>query len=145
MSNWKPQPKQAKALVRKEKEILFGGSRGGGKTDTGQVWLLYDIDKPYYRALVIRRNATDLSDWIDRARQMYLRVGAKYVNNTFKFPSGAVIRTGHLKDENAYAKYQGHEYHKMLIEELTNIGNYEVDDSEAQYILQNRLRQQSAR
>lgn len=39
----------------------------------------------------------------------------------FTFPSGAKIRTGHLKDENAYTKYQGHEYHRILIEELTQI------------------------
>ena len=33
----------------------------------------------------------------------------------------AKIRTGHLKDDNAFSKYQGHEYHKILIEELTQI------------------------
>lgn len=123
MSDWKPQTQQQKALVRIEDEILFGGARGGGKTDAGMAWLLYDIDKPYYRALVIRRNATDLEDWIDRARTMYLRCGARYVNGAFEFPSGAKIRTGHLKDDNAYTKYQGHEYHKILIEELTHIPN----------------------
>jgi len=37
------------------------------------------------------------------------------------FPSGAVFRTGHLKDENAYGKYIGHEYQRMVIEELTQI------------------------
>lgn len=126
--DWIPQEKQKLALARIEDEILYGGARGGGKTDAGQAWLLYDIDKPYYRALVIRRNATDLEDWIDRARVMYTRCGAKYVGNTFTFPSGAKIRTGHLKDDNAFSKYQGHEYPKMLIEELTQIaseGDYE--------------------
>ena len=120
---WQAQPKQKVALARIEDEILFGGARGGGKTDAGQVWLLYDIDKPYYRALVIRRNATDLDDWIDRAKTMYAPVGATYTGNTFTFPSGAKIRTGHLKDDNAFSKYQGHEYQKILIEELTQIVN----------------------
>ncbi len=104
MADWIPQKKQEKALVRTEKEILFGGSRGGGKTDAGQAWLLYDIDKLYYRALVIRRNATDLSDWIDRARFMFAKAGAKYVTGLFRFPSGAVIRTGHLPDEKRLCK-----------------------------------------
>jgi len=119
--HWKPQTKQEFALARIEDEILFGGSRGGGKTDAGQVWLLYDINKKYYRALVIRRNATDLEDWIDRAKNMYAPAGGIYTGNTFTFPSGAKIRTGHLKDDNAFSKYQGHEYQKMLIEELTQI------------------------
>ena len=126
--HWKPQPKQAIALACNEDEILYGGARGGGKTDAGQAWLLYDIDKPKYRALVIRRNATDLDDWIDRAKHMYQPSGGVFVGDTFNFPSGARIRTGHLKDDNAYTKYQGHEYHKLLIEEVTHIAseaNYE--------------------
>lgn len=39
----------------------------------------------------------------------------------FHFPSGAIIRTGHLKDEKAFNKYKGHEYQKIIIEELTQI------------------------
>ena len=125
--HWKPQSKQAIVLSRTEFEIFFGGSRGGGKTDAGIAWLLYDKDHPRYRALVIRRNADDLRDWIDRASWMYKPTGAKRVGNPpeFKFPSGAVIRTGHLKDEQAYTKYLGHEYQKMLIEELTLISREE--------------------
>ncbi len=126
--HWKPQPKQEIALASIEDEILYGGARGGGKTDAGQAWLMYDIDKARYRALVIRRNATDLDDWIDRAKHMYAPAGAIYTGDTFTFPSGAKIRTGHLKDDNAYSKYQGHEYQKELIEEITHISseaNYE--------------------
>lgn len=126
--HWKPQPKQTIALASNEDEILYGGARGGGKTDAGQAWLLYDIDKPRYRALVIRRNATDLDDWIDRAKVMFQTAGGVYVGDTFNFPSGARVRTGHLKDDNAYSKYQGHEYQKLLLEEVTHISsesNYE--------------------
>jgi hypothetical protein len=126
--HWKPQTKQELALKSIEDEILYGGARGGGKTDAGQAWLLYDIDKPRYRALVIRRNATDLNDWIDRAKIMYHPAGGVFTGDSFTFPSGAKIRTGHLADKDAYQKYQGHEYQKILIEELTHItseNNYE--------------------
>lgn len=119
--HWKPQPKQEIALARIEDEILYGGARGGGKTDAGLAWLLYHIDKPQYRALVIRKNFTDLSDWVDRATAMYYVVGGKRANDYFEFPSGARIRFGHLADKDAYQKYQGHEYQNMLIEELTHI------------------------
>jgi len=106
-------------------EILYGGARGGGKTDAGQAWLLYDHEHPKYRALVIRKNADDLRDWIDRARFFYSPVGGEVVGNPpeVRFPKGGIIRTGHLKDDSAYTKYQGHEYPRMLIEELTHISS----------------------
>jgi phage terminase large subunit len=124
VEEWRPHPgPQEEALTRNEFEILYGGARGGGKTDAGLVWLTELVGNPRYRALVIRRNADDLSDWIDRARRMYSVIGAQiaYRPPIIKFPSGATIKTGHLKDENAYGKYQGHEYHRILIEELTQI------------------------
>lgn len=124
MANIELYPKQQEAVRQTAYEIGFGGARGPGKTFAGICWLLYDVHNPRLRALVIRRNAEDLKDWVDRATQVYcVYNNATKVGNPaeFHFPSGAVIRTGHLKDGNAYMKYQGHEYQRMLIEELTQI------------------------
>lgn len=125
---WTPTPKQEEAITRTEFEVFFAGGRGSAKTDAGLMWLLYDIDNPKLRALVIRKNALDLSDWIDRAKWKYATMGVEVVGNpaTIRFPSGAVIRTGHLKDENAFGKYQGQEYQRILIEELTQIPSEEL-------------------
>jgi len=125
MSKWIAQPKQDEALRRAEFEVLYGGARGGGKTDAGLVWLTEGIDNPRFRALVIRKNADDLADWTDRAYRFYTGLGATiaYRPPVITFKSGAKIRSGHLKDAQAYTKYQGQEYHKILIEELTQIPN----------------------
>lgn len=122
---WSPQPKQAEALRRIEFEVLFGGARGGGKTDAGLAGFLYHYEHPLFRGLVIRRNADDLKDWVDRAQRFYKPFGGEKIGSPpeILFPSGAKIRTGHLKDEDAYTKYQGHEYHRMNIEELTQIAS----------------------
>lgn len=123
--HWKPTPRQTEALLAEVDELLYGGARGGGKTDAGQVWMIEPryVNNPAYRGLVIRKNSDDLRDWVDRARRMYEPLGADFKGTPTEihFPSGAIIRTGHLKDENAYGKYQGHEYQKMLLEELTKI------------------------
>jgi hypothetical protein len=128
--HWEPNPgPQTDVLERLEDEILYGGARGGGKTDAGMVWMVEPnyISNPRYAGLVIRKNADDLSDWIERATLMYRSVSGKVTGKppVIRFPSGAYIRLGHLKDENAYEKYQGHEYHKILLEELTQIPNEE--------------------
>lgn len=112
-------------------EILYGGARGGGKTDAGIYWMIKPIEglgwqptvtHPYFRGLVLRRSAKDLSDWLDRAERVYKAYGARLRDRNkspfFEFPSGAKIFAGHLKD---VAQYLGHEYQRMLIEELTQI------------------------
>lgn len=124
IQEWRPYPKQEIALKASVYELLYGGARGGGKTEAGIMWLLYPIDNPTYQALVIRQNFIDLQDWFDRASRVYCSPPFNAIargRNEFVFPSGAKIKLGHLKDAQAYTKYQGHEYQRMLIEELTQI------------------------
>ena len=107
---------------------MYGGARGGGKTDAGMAWLLRHINNPLYRALIIRKNYIDLADWIDRARYMYRGCNAHFAGKPveIKFPSGATFRAGHLKDPSSFENYLGQEYQRMLIEELTLIPQQEL-------------------
>lgn len=113
------------------REILYGGARGGGKTEWGIVRAgpaRKRNQHPKYRALVIRLNAVDLSDWVDRAVQMWEPWGVRKKGADqpiFIFPTGGVVRTGHLADEKAYTKYMGHQYHTVLVEEMTHIPTLE--------------------
>lgn len=128
---WRPHPgPQEEALKRGEFEILYGGARAGGKTEAGLIWEIEPsyINHPKYRGIVIRENAKDLAQWIDRAEAMYSTFGIRKVGNPVSFvaPSGAKIWTGHLKDESSYKHYLGQEYQKILIEELTTIPSEEL-------------------
>lgn len=121
---WRPQVgPQTEVLRWRIFETFFGGARGGGKSEAGRAWMMIDIAHRKYRGLVIRKNSNDLTDWLDKAREMYTPMGAQFVGQQteIRFPWGAIIRTGHLNDDNAYEKYQGQEYHRMNIEELTQI------------------------
>ena len=108
-------------------EILYGGARGGGKTDAGIAWFCEPeyLIQPRFRGLVLRETQEDLRDWIDRAERVFSLFGGKLKGKPafFQFPTGAKILTGHLKDEKSLRKYQGQEYQKVLIEELTQIPN----------------------
>lgn len=126
MIEWKPfDGMQTSMLQSKCFETLAGGSRGPGKTDGGVMWLIkpYLLKEPRARALVIRKNSDDLGDWLDRARYWYKRYGGEVTGKPglVKFPSGYTIKLGHLKDDQAYTKYQGQEFQRILIEELTQI------------------------
>lgn len=124
---WQPNPgQQTFALQRKEREILYGGARGGGKTDAAVAWPLRWIHNPLLRFLVVRRNSGDLNDWIDRAKRVWAGTGAEFVAREVRFPSGAVGSFGHLHDDDAYERFQGKEFQKMIIEELTHIPSEEL-------------------
>lgn len=142
---WQAFPRQEDALTRTEFEILYGGARGGGKTAAGIIWLLLGNDivghphsytvadqgyylHPRYRALILRKNQSDMLGWIDEAKQIYGAdgkglLGAIYTARPcqFVFPSGATLVIGHLDDDDAYEKYQGQQFVRILIEELTQI------------------------
>lgn len=108
---------------RRYREILFGGARGPGKTDASIAVLSDRFPDPRAKQLVIRRNAEDLSDFEDRASQAYRVLGAKLRRKPMILSakgSGRILG-GHLKDDEAYSKYQGHEYCRINIEELTQI------------------------
>lgn len=108
---------------RRYREILFGGARGPGKTDASIAILGGRFRDPRAKQLVIRRNAEDLSDFQDRASLAYKAMGAKLSRKPMVISGKGTGRIlgGHLKDDDAYSKYQGHEYCRINIEELTQI------------------------
>tara|TARA_Y100001938_G_scaffold65761_1_gene91302 strand:+ start:564 stop:1973 length:1410 start_codon:yes stop_codon:yes gene_type:complete len=121
---WKPHKgQQTKSLSQPDSvfEIAFGGSRGGGKTAAGIAWLLKGTEDPGFTGLVIRRNHSDLRQWIDQARQIYVHAKVTGKPTIFEFPSGAKIYTGHLKDADAFTQFQGWNITRLLIEELGQI------------------------
>jgi hypothetical protein len=128
-SVWTPFPRQSAVLERSEREVLTGGSRGGGKTELAQAWLgepeYFYHSK--YRALIIRKNRKDLDDFLFRLKHFFNNA-IEITGNPpkIKFPKGGEGVCGHMDDANAWEDYVGHEYQKILWEELTLIPQEEM-------------------
>lgn len=132
-------------------EVLFGGSAGPGKTFALVLDALglqykdtplqkFAIHVPEYRAVLFRRQTTQLADIIDECKKYYYEFDARYIAGrkgdpgvSFNFPSlytkagvtyktyttGARIFLCHLNEEKDKENHHGFEYQFVGFDELT--------------------------
>ncbi len=87
------------------------------------------VDVPGYAALILRRTFAELEqpnnvipismDWFGQAPEN-VRPRYNSTDHEWRFPSGAVIRFGHLDHPDAMVRYQGGGYHFVGFDELTH-------------------------
>jgi predicted phage terminase large subunit-like protein len=117
-----PTPAQAAFLIRPEKESLFGGQAGPGKSTALLTAALQYVDLPDYAALLLRRTLKELSlpgglmqvghSWLVRSDARW-----DFDNKTWHFPSGATLTFGYLDTEADLERYQGSEYQFIGMDE----------------------------
>ena len=111
-------------MSRFENEALYGGAAGGGKSDCALVEALRQVNIPHYRGLILRKTYPQLSELIDRSRELYLSAfpKAKYndTKHCWSFPSGAKIYFGAMQYTKDRTNYQGKRYDFIDFDELTH-------------------------
>lgn len=72
--------------------------------------------------LMVRRQRTELYDTIERSKQLFSPLGAKFneTEKLWKFPNGARLRFAYLENDSDAEMYQGHSYTRLYVEEIGN-------------------------
>ena len=121
---WTPQTRQAVFQSRSEYEALYGGAAGGGKSDALLTEALRQVHIGHYRGLILRKTYPQLSELVDRSRELYKRAypGAVYNDSKhfWQFPSGAKIYFGAMQHTKDRINYQGKRYDFIAFDELTH-------------------------
>lgn len=122
---WSPQPGPQHALLECPVfEIFYGGARGGGKTDGMLGKWAIKADKYGEDAVGVffRKTREDLKEAIERSKQLYAPLGAKFHESGkhWLFPNGARLKFQYLERDKDAENYQGHNYTDLFFEELTH-------------------------
>lgn len=126
-----PTPKQsAFLLMNNQKEVLYGGAAGGGKSVAQLMAALQYVDIPGYSAILFRKTYADLTlpnALIDMSKQWLMpfvdsgEVKWSEKDKKYTFPSGATLNFGYLESANDCYRYQGAEFQYIGMDEVTHI------------------------
>lgn len=122
---WAPQEGPQTALLQCPIfEVFYGGARGGGKTESSiGDWLQHSSE--YGEAAIgifVRRKFKQLAEVIARTKQIFPKMGGKYNEQKaeWRMPGGGRLKFVYLERDSDAEEYQGHNYTRVYVEEVTN-------------------------
>lgn len=121
---WAPQPGPQTEAIRRTwvTELLFGGARGGGKSDYLLGDFLQDVQRygSAWQGVLFRRTYPELQEIIGRAKAIMVPSGAtwKEAAKEWSWPNGACLRMRYLERDDDATRYQGHQYSWIGWDEL---------------------------
>jgi len=134
VDTWQPTPKQALFLSCPHYEVLYGGAKGGGKTDAMLRMHLAQLQVSEERfvrtkqkskgwAVFFRESMPQLEEVIVRSQLIFPQMGATYKSDThtWVWPSGYRFQFAHLHDPDSHIAWNGKELTLLMIDQVEEI------------------------
>jgi hypothetical protein len=114
---------QTAFLAASEREVLYGGAAGGGKSYAVLADPVRFFENPRFKGLILRRTNDELQELKWKSRELYEKAvpGAKWrdKDSMWVFPSGAQLWMTYLDRDDDVMRYQGQAFTWIAFDELT--------------------------
>lgn len=126
---WRPFPgPQTSFLAATEFEVLYGGAKGGMKSESLLMGATRQVHLERYKALVLRETYPELQELMDRSHRVFPRmVGSpawKGDEKRWVWPNGGgVIQFGYCQTREDVERYHGGEWATINFDEIGNVAD----------------------
>lgn len=114
---------QTEFLAASEREVLYGGAAGGGKSYGLIADPLRYFGNGNFNGLILRRTNDELRELVWKSQELYPQAypGAKWAEkkSQWTFPSGARLWMTYLERDEDVLRYQGQAFSYIGVDELT--------------------------
>jgi hypothetical protein len=121
---FKPNPgPQTSFLSASEREVLYGGAAGGGKSYAMLADPLHGLNDPHFSGLLVRHTTEELRELIQKSQELYPRAipGIKWSERKSQWtsPQGGRLWMSYLDKDTDVTRYQGQAFNWIGFDELT--------------------------
>jgi len=123
--NYEPQPRQAKAHGATVRQMLYGGSAGGGKSRFLRMdMVILCLNNPGLECYLFRRTYPELQK--NHINKFKIEVPSEFYKynadqKRFEFPNGSAINCCYCEKEDDVLRYQGAEIHYLGVDEAAHL------------------------
>ncbi len=114
---------QTDFLSSSEREVLYGGAAGGGKSYAMLADPLHGLNNPNFSGLLVRHTTEELRELIQKSQELYPRAipGIKWSERKSQWisPRGGRLWMSYLDKDMDVTRYQGQAFNWIGFDELT--------------------------